>query len=202
MRVALRGLMLPMLILTGIAFIACTLTHEPPPCCGNLGATPPLRVRATQQIATSANEVPVELQGCGTNREEITAIAINGTLAGCSTVSRGARMVFPTLDVEFTTSGARCQGTQGQLAHRLVTLTNVVYTASIQPGPPACVRNSAVTGYTFESHDPGFTTLFTTAGPQTLLPILDRYALGWATSIPRTCPPTPTLGGTTSRCPS
>jgi hypothetical protein len=202
MRVALRRLLLPTLVPIGIACMACPLTRVPPPCCGNLDRTPPVRVRATQQIATRAEEVPIELQGCKANHEEITAIALNGTLAGCSTVSRGARMVFPTLDVEFTTDSARCQGTQGLLAHRLVTLTNVVYSASIQPGPPACISNSSVTGYTFESHDPGFTALFTTAGPQTLLPILDRYALGWASSLPRTCPPTPTFGGTTSRCPS
>jgi hypothetical protein len=197
MRGAFRWLMVPALVSTGIVLIGCPLARELPPCCGN-----PRAMRAFQQIASRAEEVPVELQHCKVNNEEITAISINGLLTGCANLTRGARMTFTSLDVEFTTNGGGCQGsTQGVRAHRLVTLTNVLYTASIQNSSPACVRNSSVTFDNFFSRDPQFTTLFTTAGPQTLLPILDRYALGWAGSLPRTCPPTPTLGGTRSRCP-
>jgi hypothetical protein len=189
-----------LLALYGIASVSCPLTHPPPSCCGSLQNP----VRIFQQIAARADEVPIELQGCGSNREEITAITINGTLEGCSTVRRGSRLHFLTLDVEFTTSAARCQGTQGDIPHRLVTLTNVVYSGSVMAGPPACVNGSSVdvTRYRFETHDPAFAALFATRGPQTLLPILDRFALGWATSAPMTCPPGPIVRGSTSRCPS
>jgi hypothetical protein len=160
-------------------------------------------VRIFQQIATRADEVPIELQGCGANREEITAITINGTLEGCSTIRRGSRLNFLTLDVEFTTSAARCPGTQGEILHRLVSLTNVVYNGQVVAGPPACVSSSRVNAtYRFESHDPAFATLFATRGPQTLLPILDRLALGWATATPMVCPPAPIVRGSVARCPS
>jgi hypothetical protein len=196
-----RAGILPILATVALLSAGCPLTHLPRSCCGNLGAMPPLAIRITEQIATRADEVPAELQGCGFNFEEITAITLNGTFAGCPTVARGARMIFPSLDVEFTTDGARCRGGRGRIAHRLVTLTHVVYNATLDAGPPPCVRTSSVTDYTFESHDPGFNTLFTTAGPQTLLPILDRYALAWATTPPMTCPPAPRISANTSRCP-
>jgi len=218
MRIAFRRVILAGLVLSVIAFTACLLTRRDTrrrACCGDSAHTPPLAsVSFTQQISTRADEVPVELQGCGSNREEITAIAISGTLAGCVDNS-SARVTFPNLVLDFRTSGVRCQGTQGVIAHRLVTLTNVQYTATIESGSSlGCMRNSSVaTVYTFHSDDPGFATLFATRGPQTLLPILDRYVLGWLASIPvpppspsptptTTCPPAPTFGGTTTRCPS
>src|ERR1043165_1217716 len=127
MRIRFGRIISSLLALFSIASVSCTLVHAPVPCCGTTAR--PRRI--FQQIATRPEEVPIELQGCGTNREEITAITINGTLEGCSTVSRGAKLQFTTLDVEFTTSGARCQGGQGTIPHRLVTLTNVLYLSDV-----------------------------------------------------------------------
>jgi hypothetical protein len=208
MQITLRCLIFAALVL----FMACPPSISPPRpgCCGDPNSMPPRTVIFSQYIATRADEVPVELQGCGVNREEIKAIWIHGALAGCVDGS-GVAVTFPNLVVDFTTSAVRCQGTQGELPQRSVVLRNVKYTASIQSGSsPACVSSSVVTWDSFDSLDPGFHTLFLTRGPQTMLPILDSYALGWAASIPSPvpspppvfCPPTPTLGGTTSRCPS
>jgi hypothetical protein len=203
-------------ILAGL--VMCGLALECPPdssfrrqaCCGDRNATPPVAVSFSQQIATNAGDVPVELQQqrCGTNLEEITAITISGTLVGCA--GSNSEVSFPTLIVDFTMDGARCG--VGGVRHPRVTITNLVYTNRIDFTTLACVRTSAVNvGYTFFTADPGFATLFASGGPQTLLPILDRYVLGWGASIPAipssppapaTCPPRPTLGGTTSRCPN
>lgn len=196
--------------LTLFATCARSVAPSRPGCCGDQSDPHRFSSSLNHQIATRADEVPVELQGCGVNREEITAIRINGTLAGCVNGS-SADVTFPTLTVFFTTDAARCQGTPGAMPPRVVTLRNVKYTGTIRSGsPPACISNSSVTWDTFSSDDPGFHTLFLTKGPQTLLPILDRFALTWLAAIPRAvpspvspfCPPFPVLAGTTSRCPS
>lgn len=214
MRITFRKVMLAGFVLFGFSLVSCNLVHPlaPSTCCGDPRSTPPVSIRFSQQIATRVEEVPVELQGCGANHEEITAISIHGTLAACVSVS-GSTMKFPDLVVDFTTSGARCGGSQAVITGRSVSLTDVNYTNTIRSNrPPSCVIGSSVTWNIFNSADPGFATLFATRGPQTLLPILDRYVLGWLASIPRpsptvspspppTCPPVPTFGGATSRCP-
>ncbi len=157
----------------------------------------------SSDIATRADQVPIELQGCGLNREEITAIRIVGRVSGCVDGTQ-AGLTFPTLTVIFTTDAARCQGSQGLLPNRSVTMTNVKYTASISSGSsPACIGSSFVTWIQFQTNDPAYSSLFQLRGPQTMLPILDRFALGWAASVPSSasCPPVPIFGGTTARCP-
>ncbi len=175
-------------------------TPNPRSCCGNAAVSPPISLLIAPILSASANEVPSELQGCGINQEEITEIRLFGQFAGCATATEGARMVFPHVDVEFNTDGARCGGTRRPMLHRAVHLQNVVYTATFRAGPPACVASSSVT-FTFDSPDAAFANLFATAGEQTLTPILDRYALGWLNRGPlMECPPNPRFGGVRSRC--
>lgn len=174
-----------------------------PPCCGNRSSTT-ARVVFSATIAPSTNQVPRELQGCGVNREEITAITISGTLAGCVGTDT-AGVTFPRLLVAFTTDSARCGGRQGVL-NRTVALTNVQYTGAFLLGAsPACIRSSSITYDTATSTDWQFNTLFVTRGRETLTPILDSFALNWATSNPSvTCPIALTFSGATgatSRCP-
>jgi hypothetical protein len=160
-----------------------------------------LAVRIFPQISTRADEVPIELQGCGFNQEEIVAINLDGHFSGCSSVPDGARMAFPDLKVEFSTDGARCGAVHGRLDHRPVFLHNVVYTASMRPGPPPCIVSSTVTfDRDFDSRDPAIANLFAAQGVRTLTPILDRYALGWANDALRHCPPEPVFVGVRSRC--
>jgi hypothetical protein len=201
------------IIFTALAlFATCNSSVAPPRpgCCGDLNSPGTTSVAFSHQIATSADEVPVELQRCGFNNEEITAIRINGTLAGCVNGS-SADVIFTRLNVFFTTNGARCPGsTQGELPGRVVALINVKYTGTIRSGsPPACISNSIVTWDRAGSEDPGYEALFRNAGPQTLAPILDRFVLTWLAAVARPnpspvsvfCPPFPRLAGTTSRCP-
>ena len=170
----------------------------PAPCCGNLARG--VAHRVTPVISANASEVPIELQGCGVNREEITDIRLNGRFEGCVSLEDGARFVFPMLSVEFTTDGARCQGTPGLRRFRRVDLENVRYTASIRRGPPLCVAESSVTFDRFSSPDAAFANLFATAGAQTLVPVLDRFALGWLNSPLLVCPPDFRFLGVRSRC--
>lgn len=175
-----------------------------PPCCGDRNSAT-ARVAFSATISANANQVPDELRGCGVNREEITAIAIRGTLAGC-VGPETAGVTFPTLVVAFTTDSARCGGTQGVL-NRVVSLSNVQYSGDFRSGvSPACVSRSSITYDTAGSADWQFNTLFVTRGRETLTPILDRFVLGWATSNPTIrCPLGLTFGGATgatSRCPS
>ena len=93
MRIRFGGIISSLLALFSIASVSCTLVHAPVPCCGTTAR--PRRI--FQQIATRPEEVPIELQGCGTNREEITAITINGTLGSNSAVVRTA-----TIDLSVT----------------------------------------------------------------------------------------------------
>jgi len=201
-------------ILAGL--VMCGLAPDCPPdnsfrrqaCCGDRNPTPPVPVHFSQQIATNAGDVPVELQRCRANLDEITAITISGDLVGCA--GSESDVTFLNLTVAFTTDSNRCPGGSLGIRTPTVTLTDVRYRNNMRFGSPACVSNSSVTGYTFFTTDPAFATLFATSGPQTLLPILDRYVLGWGATIPArpssppspaTCPPRPILGGTTSRCP-
>lgn len=209
MKIARRLAILAVLVLCGIA-PDCHRDNSFPRrlvCCG----TPAATVAFTQQLATNAGEVPVEIHGCGPNGDEITAIGISGRLVGC--VGSDSDVTFPDLTVQFTMR--RCDGNPNTRPPPEVTFTNVHYTSHIPSGTPACVSTSQVNapgvggpGYDFHTDDPGFAALFARSGPQTLLPILDRYVLGWAESIPArstapaVCPPRPRLGGTTSRCPS
>jgi hypothetical protein len=175
-----------------------------PPCCGDRNSAS-ARVAFSATIAPSANQVPDELRGCGVNREEITAITIAGTLAGCVGIN-SADVTFPRLLVTFTTSAARCGGTQGVLV-RTVALSNVRYTGDLRSGAsPACISRSTIAYDTASSQDWQFNTLFVTRGRETLAPILDRFVLSWATSNPTIrCPLGLTFGGATgatSRCPS
>ena len=111
-------------------------------------------------------------------------------------------MRFPSsLALFFTLDGARCQGTPGPVPRR-VDLENVTYTASIRRGPPLCIAESSVTYTRFESSNPAFAMLFATRGPQTLTPVLDRFALGWLSAGLMTCPPNPIPVGVVTRCPS
>lgn len=165
-------------------------------CCRELTEFGPI------QIAASADQVPVELQKCGSNKEEITAIAIRGKLSGCA--ERGD-MTFSDLQIDFTTEGTvRCGG-QG-MRTSIVYLNNVSYSSTPRLAQtPPCVANSAVTRFGITRiDDVGFHTLFTLNGGDTLRPILNNLLLRWASSPQGTCPPSPVLGtspGNTSACP-
>lgn len=160
------------------------------------------------QIATGPDQVPRELQDCRSRNEEITAITIvEGELAGCTGDER-LGVIFSRLVLEFTTDGARCPGGVRGARPATVTLTNVSYNGRVRRDvTPNCVEDSSVTfgSRDFFTTDARFATLFATQGPQTVLPILDRFMLGWATLPQNTCPPFPTFAGITpggsSRCP-
>ena len=213
MQITLRYIMSAGFFLFGVTLISCppsnTVPPRNPPCCGDRTRTPPVTVNIPPvEIASFANQVPIELQGCGINGDEITVIAIDGTLAGCAFKQGEAFITFPQLNVTFTTS--RCDGLRtGPQRHEPVVLLNVIYKYEIQAGSsPPCVRSSEVSWGSSYSNDPGFNTLFhSPLGPQTLLPILDTYVLAWVASVPArpstattVCPPRPIFNGTRSRC--
>jgi hypothetical protein len=170
------------------------------PCCGRNenGA----RITFGTFLADNTSEVPVELLGCGVNSDQITGIQMSGQMAGCASMDR-AEVVFTPLVVKFTT--AACIGNAPPLAERAVALRDVQYTANLRLDlSPPCVQSSSVQFPPPEGSDPAFTTLFRTRGSDTLLPILDRFVLAWASSNPRvTCPFGLTFTGVrgiTSRC--
>jgi hypothetical protein len=164
-----------------------TPTPTPQPCCGDRNSAT-ARVAFSATVAPTSSEVPAALFGCGFNREEITAITMSGTVAGC--VGPGSSEVtFPRLVLTFTTDSARCGGTQGIL-NRTVTLTNVRYTNQLRwNSGPTCIRESTISYDTAGSADPQFNTLFVTHGRETLEPIIDRFVFSWAFSNPPvSCP--------------
>jgi len=181
-------------------------------CCGDLSASPFHTVDIPSvEISANAGQVPVELIGCGFYGKEISRIVIDGKLAGCA-ASLGetepeTKIKFSQLNVIFTTSGGdRCSGSHVSVTHEPVELQNVEYRYNIRRfSSPPCVSWSAVSWGSSYSNDPAYHTLFQLRGPQTLLPILDRYVLGWIASIPTegaVCPPRPIFSGTVSRCPT
>ena len=208
MQTTQRWLTLVGIMLIALLSIACPNSVSPSPCCGDPNNAATTSVAFSSIIASNANQVPQELQGCGVNHEEIIAIEISGRLSGClQTNSVG--LTFPNLQVDFTTSGMRCNGPPADRPQRRVLLVDVKYTGDPRAHlSPACIQSSSVDFMPLISsgEDPDFMRLFATRGPQTLLPILDRFVLGWATSNPAvTCPVSLTFAGatgTTSRCPS
>lgn len=207
---------LSLIILIGpILFLGCPPSNTQQPnltCCGDLSASPFQTVDIPSvEISANADQVPVELIGCGFYDKEISRIVIDGKLAGCADslndTEPEVKIKFSQLNVIFTTRGGnRCSGSEVPVTHEPVVLQNVVYRYNIKRfSSPRCVSWSEVSWGSSYSNDRAYNTLFQLRGPQTLLPILDRYVLGWIASIPTeggVCPPRPIFGGTVSRCPS